>query len=292
MPRALTLLAFLALIACGGDGAEDDGAPGGAGGGGDAGEGGSEGGGGGAGATETVVWIGAHPDDEFYAAPWLAELCLERGGSCKLVVLTRGEAGKCKLPAGCMPDLATVRDAELVASAALFGAELVHWDLGDGTSPSVDGVAEQWSSLAGGPQALVDQVAAELAAADRVVTLDPRHGDSCHPDHRVAGALGITAATQAGVSPDRIHLVTSRLVLEPAVPGDEAVWAYDASTVLAATGEPAWATLIDVLQTHQSQFTPDEVAQVAAVEPAMQRTWLVDGSDFVADDPQYAGLCP
>ena len=63
----------------------------------------------GAPATETVVWLGAHPDDELYAAPWLADRCLERGASCKLVVLTFGESGNCKLPGGCEPDLKSVR---------------------------------------------------------------------------------------------------------------------------------------------------------------------------------------
>lgn len=284
------LVALVASVACG-----DDGASHAEGSGGDFAVGGADnagGSGGAGGATETVVWVGAHPDDELYAAPWLAELCLEQETQCKLLVLTRGEAGNCKLPGGCLPDLASVRESELAAAAALLGATLVHWDLGDATSPSVQGVADQWSGLAGGSDALVDQVAAELAGADRVVTFDPRHGDSCHPDHRVAGALAVTAAVEAGVSPDRVHLVTSMGIVQPAVAADPALWFYDASATLTATGEPAWATLIDVLQVYSSQFTPDEVAQVATVDTTLQRTWLVDADDFDADHPQYVGLCP
>ncbi|MEQ9320689.1 MAG: PIG-L family deacetylase, partial [Polyangiaceae bacterium] len=259
MQRVLLPILLLATTTCG-SAVESSGARGQ---GGDAsgGAGGlAAGGAGGSVASESVAWIGAHPDDELYAAPYLASLCLDEGARCKLIVMTRGEAGQCKLPEPCLPDLATVRDAELAASAALFGADLVHWDLGDGLSPSPESVINQWAQ--GELDDFVAQLAAELAGVDRVVTFDPRHGDSCHADHRAAGALTIAAAASAGIGPSRVHLVASRLILEPAVPLDPQLYTFDASAVLATTGEPAWATLVDVLQAHASQFTPDDVAQV------------------------------
>lgn len=246
----------------------------------------------GAPATETVVWLGAHPDDELYAAPWLADRCLERGASCKLVVLTFGESGNCKLPGGCEPDLVSVRKAELAGSAAIFGAELTHLDLGDGTAATPEGVLANWSAVVGSTDALVDTIVDELAGADRLVTFDPRHGDSCHADHRTAGALAVAAAEAAGIPPDHVHLVASRLILEPAVPEDPAVYAFDASVVLEATSAPAWSTLVAVLDNYASQFTADEVATIDAVAPAQQRTWLLDLDQATADDPLYAGLCP
>ncbi|MEZ4384433.1 MAG: PIG-L family deacetylase [Nannocystaceae bacterium] len=243
-------------------------------------------------ASETVVWIGAHPDDELYAAPWLADRCLERAASCKLVVLTFGESGTCKDPDGCAPDLVTVRKAELAGSAAIFGAAVTHLDLGDGTAGSPAGVLANWSAVAGSTDALVEQIAGELAQADRLVTFDPRHGESCHADHRAAGAVAVAAAELAGLAPDHVHLVASRLIVEPAVAEDPAVYAFDASVVLTATAAPAWATLVDVLTNYASQFTADEVAMIDAVPPAQQRTWLVDLDQVTADDPLYAGLCP
>ena len=49
----------------------------------------------------SVLWVGAHPDDEVLLAPVLAKLCLLERLDCHLLVLTRGEAGICLLPGGC-----------------------------------------------------------------------------------------------------------------------------------------------------------------------------------------------
>lgn len=240
----------------------------------------------------SVVWLGAHPDDELYVAPWLAQLCIEEHAKCRFLVMTHGEAGGCKLAQGCLPDLETVRQAELTASAALFGAEVLLWDYGDGTSGTMDGVAANWGSTVGGADALVALVASELQGAERVVTFDPRHGDSCHADHRAAGAVAIAAAEQAGLSPSQVTLVASRLVTEPAVPDDASLWSFDASVPLSETGLPAWQMLVDVLSTHSSQFSSDEVASIEAVSPMLQRTWLLNLSDAQVGDSRYEDLCP
>jgi LmbE family N-acetylglucosaminyl deacetylase len=238
-----------------------------------------------------VVWIGAHPDDELYAAPWLGYLCVERAATCTFVVMTRGEAGKCKLAAGCSPDLATVRDGELAQSAAMFGANLVHWDLGDGTAGDFETVANNWAAAAGGSDKLLADLTAVFAKADRIVTFDPRHGDSCHADHRAAGAIALAVANQMGAAAPPVTLVASKGILAPAVPDDPAIWSFDASAPSSKLGQDYWSILVSVLKTHQSQFTADEVAAVEAVLPASRRTYLLEASDAVKDDPRYAGVC-
>src|SRR5713101_6792127 len=86
-----------------------------------------------------VLWIGAHPDDEAIIAPLLGDVCVERGDPCALLVATRGEAGPCELPEGCLPDLATVRTHEMQQAAALYGATLMQWSLPNGSkSTSLD----------------------------------------------------------------------------------------------------------------------------------------------------------
>lgn len=238
-----------------------------------------------------VVFVGAHPDDELYAAPWLAKLCLEDAQSCKFVVLTRGEAGNCKRTAGCTPDLASVRAEELTTSASHFNAELVHWNWGDGVASSPTAVLEAWSDRAGGDEALVGMVADELVGAARVVSFDPRHGDSCHADHRAAGAVAIAAVERAKLPASSVTLIASRLVLDKAVPEDTAVWGFDASQPLSSTSAPAWESLIAVLRAHTSQFTSTEVDMLRSTPPANQRTWLLNLENAVADDPRYEGLC-
>lgn len=242
---------------------------------------------------KSVVWIGAHPDDEMYAAPWLAALCLEQKATCKFLVMTRGEKGNCKLAGGCSPDVGTVRDAELVASAKLFGAELVHWDLGDSVAGSPAGVIGAWADALGGEQQLLQNIRDVVGDAERIVTFDPRHGDSCHHDHRAAGALAIVVArlmADAGPAPG-VTLVASKLITSPAA-ADPAIVAFDANQLLSATGKPAWSMLAEVMKTHASQFTSDEVAAVNAMPAAKRKTFLLDLEDAVPDDPAYQGLCP
>ncbi len=286
--RHASLLVALLLLACEGGGTSD-GSGGAAG---TSGAAGSGSGGEGGKAPESVVWVGAHPDDELYAAPWLAWLCIEQKANCTFVVMTRGESGNCSLGGGCAPDLATVRDSEMAGSAALFGAKLVHWDLGDSKAGHPPGVVAHWGEQYGSSDALVSALAALLSGADRVITFDPRHGDSCHHDHRAAGGYAIAASESIGLPRARVSLVASKGILNPAAPTDGAVWAFDGNQLLASSGQPAWGSLVDVLEIHSSQFTPADVASVVAVPAAQRRTWFLDLNDAVPEDPKYAGLCP
>ncbi len=237
----------------------------------------------------SLVWIGAHPDDELYAAPFLADACVAKKMACTFLVLTRGESGNCKLAGGCAPDLATVRDQELAPSAAHFGAMLLHWDLGDGTSASAETVAKNWDARRSGT--LVADVGKVIAGASIIVSFDPRHGDSCHPDHRAAGAVAILAR-RANPSAPFVTMVASKTVLAPAVLADTAVLAFDASVVLPSLGRTGWSFLVDTLKTHASQFTAAEVAALAGAPPAQQRTYLLSEKDAVENDPRYANVCP
>ena len=239
---------------------------------------------------KSLVWVGAHPDDELYAAPWLGYLCIEKQASCTFLVLTRGEAGNCKLPNGCTPDLATVRDSELAASANLFGAKLVHWDLGDGTAGDPAVVLENWAAKLGSGDQLLADVRSIVSGVDRIVTFDPRHGDSCHADHRAAAALAIYVATELA-QPVGVTMVASKQITSLAA-ADPAVVSFDATRVLEATTEPAWSVLVSVLEAHASQFTPDEVTTVKNVPVALRKTHLLDLAHAIDDDPAYANVCP
>jgi hypothetical protein len=97
-----------------------------------------------------LLWIGAHPDDELLLAPWLGQACAEDGRPCTLLVATRGESGACRLPAGCLPDLGTVRAAEMEAAAAVLGAGLVQWTLADGAGGEPEAVIAAWAAYGGG----------------------------------------------------------------------------------------------------------------------------------------------
>ncbi len=251
-------------------------------------------------AGKRVLWIGAHPDDEATVAPLLGEACVERGARCTFLVVTRGDAGKCKLATGCAPDLATFRAAEMKAAAALYGGEVIQWDLPDGSGASADDVAKAWAALRGGPDALVEAFRAAIAgvAPDVVITFDPRHGTSCHPDHRAASALAVLALRKLVPSPRallaevRFDIDTTKATIGhvPAVPTDPAMRTYDATRWLPRFGDTGWAFLIAGLRKHPSQFDAPELAAFAAAPATERRVFLLDLADAVDADPRYA-LC-
>ena len=113
---------------------------------------------------KSVLWIAAHPDDEALAAPLLERWCVEEGARCGMLVLTRGEAGACLLPAGCHPDVRTLRSAEAAAASELFGADLILLRYPNG------GTAWDRAEVAA-------RVAGYIEAfhPDRILTFDPRH---------------------------------------------------------------------------------------------------------------------
>ena len=94
------------------------------------------------------MWIAAHPDDEVLVAPLLARWCGDGRARCSLLTATRGEAGACLRPDGCLPDLASVRSAEAGSSSRYFGANAILLSLPDGGGA----VPPPWDIDAGGSQ--------------------------------------------------------------------------------------------------------------------------------------------
>lgn len=250
-----------------------------------------------------VLWVGAHPDDELYAAPLFGAACVDDGGSCTFLVLTRGEGGKCGLRDGCEPDVATVRDGELRTSAALFDAALDHRDLGNVAAASPEQAFEQWAERVGGQEALVSSMIETITATapDVIVTFDPRHGTSCHPDHRAAAGLVLFAVDEMGDAAPPVLLIGNREYANeltgvfgfiPAVDDDPTIRAWDATRELESVDDQAWKYLSLVLGAHPSQFS--EKARNAAdnAPEQLRRVYLIDVDEAREVDPGgYDELC-
>lgn len=247
----------------------------------------------------SVLVVIAHPDDEVIAAPLLGELCRERGLRCGFLVATRGEAGECELPGGCLPDLATVREREMAASAALFGAELVQWQLADSAAGTPGAVRQAWADSAGGSAALAQAMRAAVDdfAADTILTFDPRHGSTCHPDHRALGALVRDAV--AGSAADlwflgtRVDLAGTVPTFSAAAATDPGLRTFDGQhpAPLLGLGATSWGWLLAAATAHPSQIDASRLAALGTVPSTGRRTHLVPGRGWDANDPRYAGLC-
>ena len=219
---------------------------------------------------ERVLWIAAHPDDEAMIAPVLGRKCVEERATCTLLVLTRGEAGECKLAGGCV-DVGTLRAAEMASAAGLFRAQLIHWSLPDVFNPQA-----VW------PQSLRNNIAAVIAAAkpDVIYTFDPNHGSSCHEAHRYTAQLVIEAANGIPVQ-----------LIETAIHRDAGI-SFSSATSRATEIDARrwWRWLLEDLRAHPSQFSEAGVEAIGSLPETQQRVWLMEKALLAR--AVYDFICP
>lgn len=244
---------------------------------------------------ESLLWVAAHPDDEVIVAPLLASVCIERGARCTLMVLTRGENSVCLLPEGCSPTLAAVRSAEAARSSEWFRADMVLLGLPDsGGGAEGDGAA--WIHAMGGRERLIRTIASYIAAADAeaVLTFDPRHGTTCHGDHRAAGQLVLDALGRLDTPPP-LYFVETRITIHPAGPAlmFAPAWplathaSFDATQHLPTLGISGWDALIATMQIHRSQFDEAWLDAARTVPIDRRAVWVIP-----ADEALGAGIVP
>jgi len=115
--------------------------------------------------TPTIMLVGAHPDDEMYAAGTILNHTA-RGHRALIVTMTRGGMGHMTMPT---EELKRVRSREARACAKVLGAELVLLDYEDSAVPHSREAALELARLYRQHRPLY------------VLTHDPRDP---HPDHR------------------------------------------------------------------------------------------------------------
>ncbi len=174
----------------------------------------------------SVLWVAAHPDDEFLAGSILARAAIHHGNRAGLVVLTKGEGGEdhTGLSKGEPERLAELRAAEMARVAERYGAELVQASYFNAPLPmsSFPTRQELWQRWSADPQGdPVERVAQAIVAQrpDIVLTFDPTHGCTGHPEHQLASRITTTAVARAAAQPEGhraehvFHLLTRHWLL-------------------------------------------------------------------------------
>lgn len=229
-------------------------------------------------APASVLWIAAHPDDEAILAPLLAHWCLDEGARCGFLILTRGENGECLLPAGCHPDIASVRSAEAGGASELFEADLILLRLPDA------GVA---AAAAGGDFSATIAGTIEAFRPETVITFDPRHGSTCHPDHRETALIVLAAVEQLSYSPELLLLETKvEIVGDPFeirfAPATVHARSFDANVPLTSTRETAWEMVVEDMLRHPSQFSGAWIRAVEMVPEHQRSVWYGTAEEMLA----------
>jgi len=140
------------------------------------------------------MWIAPHPDDELFPGPLLARAALAHGNPVALLVLTHGDGGECGLARGCEPDLATVRGQELERAAAHYRAELQHerfWNapLPVSSFPPRHEIWARWQTEGDAVKIVAEAV--RRFRPDLVLTFDPHHGATGHPEHQLTARVAV-----------------------------------------------------------------------------------------------------
>jgi LmbE family N-acetylglucosaminyl deacetylase len=214
-----------------------------------------------------ILWIGAHPDDELFVAPWLARLRVTAGARLSFLIATRGERGDRRRKPRSGPDFASIREAEMHAAAATFDGEARFLGWRDGGAPEPRGVLRAWARDAGGKGALRAQLRAAINgfSPDWIVTFDRRHGCTWHADHRALGALVQSLGLSIPVTLAESRFTFSApLHIEPGVPDAEAPPVGD-----------TWDSLLRDMACHRSQFTAETIELFRNVPNEQRLVWIL-----------------
>ena len=164
------------------------------------------------------MWVAAHPDDEALVGAIMAKSSLLLNNPLYFLIFTHGDGGECCLPEGCKPDVKTIRAREMKRAAALYHAELEHHALFNASLPVESfpkrhEIARIWAD-----QAAPDRICANAIRRfkpDILLTFDPFHGFTGHPEHQITSRFataGVRLAadqreTMDALAPHRVDSV-------------------------------------------------------------------------------------
>jgi LmbE family N-acetylglucosaminyl deacetylase len=229
----------------------------------------------------SVMWIASHPDDEAVAAPLLSEWCRVQGARCTFLVMTRGEAGTCLLPNGCAPDVASVRSAEAGAASQYFQATSILLTFRDGGGV----MPPEWRASSND---LAGTIAKYIKAArpDLILTFDPRHGSTCHPDHRETGSLVLEAVRRPAYSP-ALYLLETRVTFSADPFRIRFTPAFSEAARYDATG--TWDAIIEDMRRHPSQFDEAAITAIRQMPLEERAVYIISAADVLDEEIAF---CP
>ena len=257
---------------------------------------------------KAILFVGAHPDDEVGLAPLLASACIDGSARCHFVVAAEGKSVGCLLartntdPVDC----SRVRREEMRRSARLFNGDVEFYGWEDlfyaHNDVGLQRTLNEWADAAGGRAVLVARFEQTLRTfrPQVVLSLDPRHGSTCHPAHRATATLLLEALGRFPIA-DRPQLwfeqsdnIAERSSAVAAINEHfgyvewpetlrDSVY-FDANKKL-RNGRSAYDYVGDVLRIHASQWPKIATGEERADAPASQRLVpLAPISSYASDD--------
>ena len=264
-------------------------------------------------AGKRVLLVSAHPDDEGLFAPLLAEVCRFNGATCHLVVAADAESPGCIMSLG-LRDLekcSAMRRIETAASAANLNATHEFYGWRDVLAPwndaGLDRNIREWAADAGGRDKLIERIAQTLQEfkPDFLLGFDPRHGTSCHPNHRAIVLLTLDAVKQLpSTQRPEIWLESDFAVptkappdLAPIIdgfgvvrwPNDKTPTTWHDGNFKLPNGRTTWDYLVDAMRLNSTQFPEIATGKQTPSPPAQYRQ--IPFVQLNQINPEQRGMC-
>lgn len=242
-------------------------------------------------AASRILLMTAHQDDEIVFSPFIGRYCQTK--ICRIVTATKDpvRAGEWPISIGKFP----FNSSDLGAFS---------WS-DPNEHPSV--VLQKWNieSANLGLINLNNVIAREIDKfrPDVILTFDPRHGTSCHSEHRAVGeAVRLGVAAYAGVNfPDKTKLffLTTRRVdgvtengsafsaLLPIVPTDKNSVVYSADDFISTSKGTGWQFLTTLMGVYPSQFTSASINAVLNTNSLERTTAFQRVTNYLPNDSRY-----
>ena len=261
-----------------------------------------------------ILWVAAHPDDEIIISPLLGEVCKMPGKSCSFVLANSGYKGVCYKDNGGNSNCGqlsndTIRRMEMRASVDYIegtGENLeIHHTKNGFTADEIGIIESDWNTSVTGSYKNYIKNKINEVKPDIIITHDPRHGTTCHPEHRVIGDIVYRVVKEspfmirndAYVVTNRRVVVGGKIGLDSANTVDPSNWQYNANTSrLPYFGNiTGWNFLTNVVSKHPSQFNAPLRYAIATVPAENRRISLQSMANYAntnsANEAIYEKWC-
>lgn len=236
-----------------------------------------------------ILILTAHEDDEIWFSPLIGKYCANAGKTCRVVATTSNRTYH--------PDA-----NEFVNAMAFLPGVYDRGTFESGAgSDSPQNTLNRWNSQAAqwglGDLNNVVRLEIDKFAPDVILTFDPRHGTSCHPEHRAVGQAviaGVNAYRGANFNKANLFLLESRRIdvgaysaSVPAAAQDRFSVVYDMMNFMPSRSMTGFDFFVNMMGKYPSQFDADAIQRVLKADKSDMVISLLPIANYVADDRRY-----
>ncbi len=216
-----------------------------------------------------ILWVAAHPDDEFLSGALLVRARLYHDCPVHIVIMTSGDGGSNAVDSA---DLPATRKAEMQAVADQIGATVethnfFNAPLPVSSFPARHELYNRWQD-GGDPEGVIRN-AIDRFKPDIILTFEPTYGATNHPEHQLTSRLTTAAAAASDTGAPVFYCLRRHWffrLLGQADPGPVEEW-FDGALPPLASGDHGAYSAGGTCQAYLVELTRLHASQAADLKP-------------------------